>query len=189
MEKEPIKKIPKKEISVEELFGLMLQKMGPQGWWPAESKWEIILGAVLVQNTNWRNVEHSLASLEKATHFDPQKIQELTLENLSDLIRPSGFYRAKAQTIKNVFDWLAERDFDLIMDSSTNFQNLRAQLLNLKGIGNETGDALMLYVFDQPGFIADAYARRIFAFLGMSIPKSYKQFKALIEKELRLSLS
>ena len=91
------------KLAIRKLYDTLLDEMGPQGWWPAESKVEIILGAILVQNTNWRNVDKSLSHLKSATGFLPEEILKLQLEELETLIRPSGFYRNKARAIQASF--------------------------------------------------------------------------------------
>ncbi len=150
--------------------------MGPQGWWPADSKVEILLGAILVQNTNWNNVARSLTKLQQETNFLPEKLQQLSLPQLQSLIRPSGFYRQKSRSIVAAINWLAENkwDYQAIVDQFG--AKLRSQLLNLPGIGQETADVLLVYVFDQVEFIADHYTRKLFNYLGYQA-NSYQQLK------------
>lgn len=143
------------------------QLLGPSGWWPADSKLEIAVGAILVQNTNWRNVDRSLANLRAATKFAPTALAALSQAELIPLIRPSGFYQNKSRALVALMAWLQVRNFDLGAIGLTAPTVLRQQLLALPGIGQETADALRLYVFDQPTFIADNYSRRLFGWLGV----------------------
>lgn len=169
-------------ITVKQLYQLLLDEMGPQ-YWPADSKEEIIIGAILVQNTAWRNVEYSLKQLEAASQFRPDKLANFDLLELQSLIRPSGFYKNKAKAIKNTFQWLGLHDFDYTKVKDFYGDNLRKQLLSLHGIGEETVDVLLLYIFDQKVFVADSYARRIFSQLNsrnISF-KSYRQLKQAVE--------
>jgi len=162
------------------VYDHLKKHMPTHQWWPAESKWEIIIGSILVQNTNWKNVEYSLVNLKEKTLFEPSKITALSLEEIQDLIRPSGFYVNKGKTIKAVFSWLEEYDFDLKDIEKTYDQQLREQLLSLRGIGEETADVLLVYVFDGVEFIADRYAQRLFSRLGVEEIKNYKNLKSRV---------
>ncbi|WP_243388698.1 endonuclease III domain-containing protein [Bifidobacterium scaligerum] len=155
----------------------MLQHMGPTGWWPAETLFEIMVGAVLTQNTAWGNVDRSLHALKAVDALEPHAIMALEPGSLQDLIRPSGFYRNKAKTLQSLSRWYIERcgarpegAADIADD------DLRAELLGLFGIGGETADDLVLYVFSRRAFVADTYARRLFTFLGFTVPAGYPSF-------------
>ncbi|WP_282564760.1 endonuclease III domain-containing protein [Liquorilactobacillus sicerae] len=150
--------------------------MGPQGWWPADSKVEILLGAILVQNTNWRNVDQSLTKLRQETNFLPENLLQLSLPQLQSLIRSSGFYRQKSRSIVATINWLAENKWDYQAIVNQFGSRLRSQLLKLPGIGQETADVLLVYVFDQVEFIADHYTRKLFNYLGYQA-NSYQQLK------------
>lgn len=162
--------------NIEELYEAFSQVMEHRRWWDTDNKWEILLGAVLVQNTNWRNVDYALTNLADATQFSPEKILALEKTELQDLIRPSGFYKGKSETIQRLFAWLAEAQFDLGLIAQQDFSKLRKELLTIKGIGEETADVLLVYVFDHSTFIADKYAQRIFENLGF-LSSSYKDLK------------
>lgn len=166
--------MPSAKLTPWALYQRLAQLLGPSGWWPADSKFEIAVGAILVQNTNWRNVDRSLTNLRAVTAFDPLRLAQLTQTQLIPLIRPSGFYQNKSRALLALFAWLAKRRFDLAAIGTTPPTALRQQLLDLPGIGEETADALRLYVFDQPTFIADQYARRLFTWLGVATT-SYRQ--------------
>jgi len=163
------------------LYQKMFQQMGPQGWWPADSKEEIILGAILVQNTNWQNAALSLHNLKEVTNFSSQQIVGLSEVELQILIRPSGFFKNKSRAIHEVFTWLLSFDSDFIKTRNYYGNDLRKQLLQLHGIGEETADVLMLYVFDVPVFVADTYGRRLFAQLGTPELTNYQSLKSLVD--------
>ncbi len=145
---------------IEALFRLMLHEMGPTGWWPADTIFEIMVGAVLVQNTSFANVELSLARLKEAEAFSPDAVAAMDDADLQDLIR---WYRQR-------FDCEPANALDVPDDE------LRRELPGLFGIGGETADVLMLYVFSRRAFIADTYARRLFSFLGCQLPAGYPAF-------------
>lgn len=160
------------KLTVQELYDCLYDNLGPQGWWPAEDNFEIIIGAILVQNTNWRNVEHSLSNLRNATQFDPERILNLHLSELQSLIRPSGFYTNKSAAIIAVLTWLKSHEYDFRAIDKLYTTELRNELLKLHGIGFETADVLLVYVFERVVFIADTYTRRLFNALGVQ-SKSY----------------
>lgn len=95
-----------RSLDLTDLYHELASLLGPSGWWPADSKFEILVGAILVQNTNWRNVDKSLDNLRAATYFEPQAIANLSQDELQELIRPSGFYRNKSRAINGLFSWL-----------------------------------------------------------------------------------
>lgn len=158
--------MPSAELTPWTLYQRLAALLGPSGWWPADSKLEIAVGAILIQNTNWRNVDRSLANLRAATHFTPTNLAALSQADLIPLIRPSGFYQNKSRALVALMAWLQARRFDLNAIGKTPAADLRQQLLAMPGIGQETADALRLYVFNQPTFIADNYSRRLFGWLG-----------------------
>jgi len=168
------------DLTLYQLYQKMLAVMGPQGWWPADSKFEIILGAILVQNTNWNNVEKSLANIKEKTAYIPEKVSQLEKEELINLIRPSGFYKNKSKAIMDVFQWLREYNFDLEKIKKAYQGKLRQQLLTLHGIGEETADVLLLYVFDEKEFVADKYTQKLFTFLQVEGIKNYRSLKKLV---------
>lgn len=176
------------QLTIKQLFDKMLAQMGPQGWWPADSKWEIILGAILVQNTNWNNVVRSLHNLKQLTQFSPQHIATLPLPVLQDAITPSGFYKNKSRAITEMYAWLKQYDFDLDKINNTYNDQLRVQLLRMFGIGDETADVLLLYVFDRVEFIADKYAQKLFNQLGIQQCSDYKKLKAAVDLKTDFTL-
>ncbi|MGA2983555.1 MAG: endonuclease III domain-containing protein [Terriglobia bacterium] len=143
-------------------YAALLESFGPQGWWPARTRWEVIWGAILTQNTNWRNAALALKNLRKAGLLSWRRMRQVSLDKLEPLIRPAGFYRQKAQTLHNFVHWI-EHAHGGSLDSlfAQDAPQARAQLLAIKGIGPETADAILLYSGRQPVFVADAYTRRV----------------------------
>ena len=180
----------KKPLNHEELYYLLKSGQGAVGHWPGESPWEIMLGAFLVQNTTWHNTEISLVKIGRATDFDPLIISQLSAEELLPLIYSSGFHKSKTQLIMTWFRWLASYDFErgeIIAEFPTT-EELRNQLLSFRGIGNETADVLLLYVFDLPAFIADNYARKLFNGLDSPAANDYMLLKSYVESTTTLNL-
>ncbi|UQS81524.1 hypothetical protein MOO45_04680 [Bombilactobacillus folatiphilus] len=174
-------------VDYKQIFKEMLQMFGPQGWWPSQTDWETLSGAILVQNTNWRNAEKSLCNLRQKTQFDPQKMLGLSLMELKNLIRPSGFYNAKARTIQATLEFFQEYQFDFQrLLSIYSPAQLRKMLLTITGIGNETADVLLLYIFEQPVFIADNYAKKLISVLEQRdiLKDSYLTIKKFMEQHL-----
>ena len=142
------------------LYDLLMDTYGPQHWWPAESSFEVIVGAVLTQNTNWKNVEKALTSLKDAGLLNLDSIAALPQENLAELIKSSGFFNIKAKRLKNLCGWLQSQggiDALAVWDTS----RLRQALLAINGIGPETADDILLYAFQRPVFVIDSYTRRL----------------------------
>lgn len=162
------------------LYHKLYTEMGPQHWWPADTKIEIVIGAILVQNTNWNNVDLALNNLRRATNLEPARILKLPITRLQQLIRPSGFYVNKAKSLVSVLTWFTEYHEDFTGMVARYGTKLRQQLLKLPGIGEETADSLLVYVFDQPTFIADKYARNLFGYLGFQKIDSYAKLKQQI---------
>lgn len=168
-------------LDVNCLYRILFQHMGPQKWWPADSKIEIVLGAILVQNTNWRNAALALEKLGRNTELEPHHILNTKLADLQLLIKSSGFYKAKAQTILTILQWLERFNFDYSLIQRYYGQSLRQALLELKGIGEETADVLIVYVFEGVEFIPDSYTRRIFNKLGYTDTEQYSKLKRKID--------
>ena len=143
-------------------YRALLGAWGPQNWWPAESPFEVIVGAFLTQNTAWGNVERALANLRRARCLSVAGIRRVPLARLERLLRPAGYFRQKAQRLKGFVAWLDARyDGSLAQMFARPTPELRAQLLALKGVGPETADSILLYAGGHPVFVVDAYTRRI----------------------------
>lgn len=140
----------------------LLDHFGPQHWWPGDSPWEIAVGAVLTQNTNWRNVERAIANLKQANALSPQAFRTMPESTLAELIVPAGYYRVKARRLKALTDWwLAEADGVAAADQAA-MPHHREQLLRVHGVGEETADSILCYAFGLRTFVVDAYTRRVF---------------------------
>ena len=168
-------------IDVRGLYELLLDHMGPTHWWPADTRFEIAVGAILTQNTAWGNVETALA----------RSIADLPDETLWDLIRSTGYYRQKAVYLRAFCQWFLDlgewsHDDDIpALVREVDDETLRRELLSIRGVGGETADDLLLYVFDRPAFIADRYARRMFETLGVDdLPKSYEGFRRRVMPQI-----
>ena len=139
---------------------------GPQHWWPGDSVFEIMVGAVLTQNTAWTNVEKAIANLKAANALSPQAIVAASHQRLAAWLKPSGYFNVKAKRLRAFCEWLIRAGgAKRIMRLPTDI--LRAQLLEVHGIGPETADDILLYAFNRPVFVVDAYTRRLFARLGV----------------------
>ncbi|WAA13174.1 endonuclease III domain-containing protein [Fervidibacillus halotolerans] len=161
------------------LFEKLYDVYGPQKWWPADTPFEVVIGAILVQNTSWKNVERSIKRL-KPYLSHPKKLAQLPEETLAQLIRSSGFYRVKAKRISAFLRWFQQYDYEFDRVKKDG-EKLRNELLEINGIGNETADVILLYVFHVPVFIADRYARTIFQRFGIHVPPTYEEFRKQVE--------
>ncbi len=154
-----------------DIYKRLYDRYGPQGWWPGDGPFETIIGAILTQNTNWKNVEKALANLAENDCLTPEKLRNLNVETLAGLIRPAGYFNQKAQRLKGFIDWLFKKhDGSIESLAALSTSTLREQLLSLKGIGPETADSICLYAFDKPLFVVDAYTARIFGRHGFLEP-------------------
>jgi endonuclease-3 related protein len=145
-----------------EVYERLYDAFGPQHWWPADSPFEVMVGAVLVQNTSWRNVEKAIANLREADLLEPHALVDVLPDELEDLIRPAGYFRVKARRLHNLLEFFVDRyegsiESMFAVDPST----LRQELLGVVGIGPETADSILLYAGDMPVFVVDAYTYRV----------------------------
>ncbi|WP_295746848.1 deoxyribonuclease I [uncultured Limosilactobacillus sp.] len=161
-------------LTLTTLYQKMLREMGPSGWWPGDSREEIIVGAILIQNTNWRNADQAMTLFRQVTAFDPDRLLALPTDQLQALVRPAGFYRNKSRSLVSVFSWLKEWRYDYAAIHQHYGLQLRQRLLALRGVGQETADVFLTYIFDVPTFIADKYARTLFTQLGVANLTDYQ---------------
>ncbi|MFA5156534.1 MAG: endonuclease III domain-containing protein [Candidatus Omnitrophota bacterium] len=144
------------------IYNKLYKAFGPQKWWPAETAFEVMVGAILTQNTSWTNVEKAIASLKKHKALDSRKLRRLSHKQLSRLIKPAGYYNIKAKRLKNFLDFLfGAYKADIRKMSAVDTDILRGQLLSVNGIGPETADSILLYALNKPVFVVDAYTKRI----------------------------
>jgi endonuclease-3 related protein len=167
-------------------YDALFQAYGPQYWWPGRTRFEVIAGAILTQNTNWTNVESAIRNLRRQKLLSPIAIERLSLARLARLIRPSGYFRQKARKLKAFVHFLrGTHQGSLTKMFRTPTAVLREQLLAVHGIGPETADSILLYAGKHPVFVVDAYTRRILERHHLARSKhSYEEIRALFEHSL-----
>ncbi len=170
-----------KKINLNELYNLMYDHLDPNGWWPGRSDWQVIWSTILIQNTNWKNVDKALAALYQVSNFWPEKILKMSDDKLEKSIASAGFFTRKAATIKRLAKYFQKYDFDLEKCRQLSKEELRSDLLSIKGIGPETADVILMYGIQKGEFVVDTYARRLFACLDYQLPPSYQKAKDLVE--------
>ncbi|RLB38282.1 MAG: endonuclease III domain-containing protein [Deltaproteobacteria bacterium] len=145
-----------------EMYQLLYERFGPQHWWPGDTPFEVMVGAVLTQNTNWTNVEKAIKNLKSTGRFSVKGLLDMPEETLAALIRPAGYYNLKTKRLRNLLEMIM-RDYDgrleAFFDEDTS--TMREKLLSIKGIGPETADSIILYAAERPIFVVDAYTYRI----------------------------
>jgi len=169
-----------------DVYALLRRKRGPAGWWPGETPFEVCLGAILVQNTSWTNVEKALATLRERGLLSFGALERLPASRLAPLLRSSGYFNVKARRVKAFLAFLG-REFGGHVErmAGEEPQALRAKLLAVNGIGPETADSILLYAASQPSFVVDAYTRRIFSRLGLLRgDESYDQMRSFFMDRL-----
>ncbi|HEC27631.1 MAG TPA: endonuclease III domain-containing protein [Gammaproteobacteria bacterium] len=166
------------------IYELLDTHHGPQNWWPADTPFEVMVGAVLVQNTTWRNASAAITCLKNARLMSPSAIRNTPIYDLADFIVSSGYFNIKAQRLMALCEWLEESGgIDQIQRQS--LKALRRNLLSVHGIGPETADDILLYAFDRPVFVIDSYTRRLFSRLGLIRREAdYESLRGCFEKAL-----
>ncbi|VAW90878.1 Endonuclease III [hydrothermal vent metagenome] len=163
------------------VYTTLRRHYGAQTWWPADSDFEVMAGAILTQNISWTNVEKALDCLKDADCLSCDAILTLTHDELAALIKSSGYFNVKAKRLKNYCFWYAQQK----KLASRLTDNLRDDLLSINGVGPETADDILLYAFQRPVFVIDAYTRRLFSRLDLiSRDESYEVLRTLFEKKL-----
>lgn len=185
-----------------DIFDRLYEHFGPQHWWPADSSFEVAIGAILTQNTSWRNVERAIGNLKKERRLGFKRLSSVSEKNLARMIKPAGYYNIKARRLKNFLRFLKENyggSFQRMRGKDAAV--LRRELLSVNGIGPETADSILLYALGKPIFVVDAYTRRICArhrmaakdadyeelqrlFMGHLVPrlKLFNEYHALLVK-------
>ena len=171
---------------INKIYRLLYKNYGPQGWWPGDSELECVLGAILTQNTSWTNVEKAIQNLKSLNLISIEKLKQITTDELAQLIRPSGYYNQKALKIRNFINFLYENyngELEKMFDQETSI--LRGKLLEIKGIGPETADSIILYSANKAVFVIDAYTHRIFSRHGL-VPEqtNYNEMQELFMDSL-----
>ena len=168
------------------IYQRLLERYGPQHWWPGDTPFEVIIGAILTQSAAWANADRALTNLKQAGALSPQALLVIPLETLASLLRPSGYFNAKARKVRAFVEHLGKHyQDDLEFFLAQESQKLRQELLSIHGIGQETADDILLYAAGQPFFVVDAHTRRIVERLGVA-PEgaSYAEWQALFHNAL-----
>ena len=166
------------------VFETLYGSYGPQHWWPGESLFEIMVGAVLTQNTAWTNVEKAIVNLVTHDRLDAERIVAARKDHLANWLRPSGYFNVKAERLKNFCRWYLDAGGYTFL-SGLETDELRQSLLGVNGVGPETADDILLYAFERPVFVIDAYTRRLFARLSLFAgDEPYDEMRLAIEKTL-----
>ncbi len=166
-------------VDLLELYNYLLRHYGNQSWWPADTRFEVAVGAILTQNTSWTNVERAIERLRESEMLVPEKLINKPTEEVGQLIVSAGFKNSKSRAIKEIARFFAEGP-----DHMKNTTVIRSELLNIKGIGNETADAILLYALDRPVFVVDKYTRRLLTRLGINPPSGYRALQKFLEDKL-----
>ena len=169
-----------------EMFRLLLDHYGPRNWWPAETALEVMIGAVLTQNTNWKNVEKAINNLKQKGLLSLESLHHVTAPELAQEIMPAGYYNIKAKRLKHLINFIAHRyggDLSALLEDET--QTLRQGLLSVNGIGPETADSILLYAANRPIFVIDTYTHRILHRHGMAEEQTtYQELQELFMDNL-----
>jgi endonuclease-3 related protein len=180
---------PRLRGEIPQYYTALLARYGPQNWWPARSRFEVIVGAYLTQNTNWSNVEKAMANLRRARRLSVSAMRQISLDELETLVRPSGYFRQKARHLKTFIAFL-DRQYSgsLTRMFAQPTEKLRAELLELNGVGPETADSILLYAGNHPVFVVDAYTRRVLLRHGIIGRKTaYEEIRVMIEQAISSS--
>ena len=179
-----------KNNEIKRAYQLLYDHFGSQHWWPGESPFEVMVGAILTQNTNWANVEKAITNLKSKRCLTPKAINEIDPHRLATLIRPAGYYNLKSKRLKSfVRQFIDEFGGDHRHLAKLSTDEAREWLLNVNGIGPETADSILLYALDKPIFVVDAYTKRIFDRHGF-VPEevSYSELQDLFMDNLEVDL-
>ncbi len=149
-------------------FSCLLKAFGPQHWWPGTTRFEVIAGAILTQNTSWNNVERAIKNLKKKKALNPGAVHAMDVKELAALIRPAGYFNIKAKRLKSFVDYLYnDHGGSLKKFFALDTERLRSELLRINGIGPETADSIILYAAGRPVFVVDAYTKRVLSRHGL----------------------
>ena len=168
------------------IYNTLFRAFGPQHWWPGDTPFEIAVGAILTQNTNWGNVEKAINNLKKQKVLDAKKLHEMPHKDLALLIKPAGYFNVKAKRLKHFLAFLANHyKSSMKQMKSEDTHKLRHQLLEVNGIGPETADSILLYALDKPVFVVDAYTKRVLSrHKIISEQAAYHEIQNLFHKNL-----
>jgi endonuclease-3 related protein len=171
-------------MNFKQVFQHLFKEYGPQHWWPGDTPFEVMVGAILTQNTAWTNVERAIANLKANRALSPEGILAAPEKELAEWLRPSGYFNIKAKRLRNFCRWYM--DVGQYKELATwDTHTLRRALLSVNGVGPETADDMMLYAFERPVFVIDAYTRRLFQRLGLIAGgETYEQLRTVFEENL-----
>ena len=169
-----------KTLDIRGLYQQLYNQMGPQRWWPAERWMETIVGSILIQNASAKTVDPVIEKVGRETGFDPQILIGLSQEELEQLIFEAGLYRSKAKYLRASLEFFGQYDFDLAPLQALETAELRKRIRAVNGIGNETADVWLVYIFGRAQFIADSYSRRLMNFLGGPEKLTYEKVQKVV---------
>lgn len=174
-----------------DIYNRLYSAFGPRHWWPGDSPFEVTIGAILTQNTNWTNVEKAIQNLKNANEFTPEKLYNIDVHRLAGLIRPAGYFNVKAKRLKKFINWLFEHYYgELSKMFAQDLASLREGLLSVNGIGPETADSIILYAGNKPTFVVDAYTYRILSRHNLiPLESTYNDIKDFFEENLPQDVS
>jgi len=167
-----------------QIYQRLFRAYGPQHWWPGETPFEVMVGSVLTQNTSWVNVERAISNLKMQAALHPERITGMSHKKLAKLLTPAGYFNVKATRLRNFCEWYNQNGGLRTLQQLPTV-DLRKHLLSVNGVGPETADDMLLYAFNRPVFVIDAYTRRLFRRLGMiQGDETYEDLRALFERRL-----
>jgi len=172
-----------------DLYSRLFDAFGPQGWWPGDGPFEVMVGAVLTQNTAWSNVEKAIISLKKEKLLSPAAIAGATARELEEVVRPSGYFRQKASRLRVIAGWIVDEwggDVEALFKTPT--LKMRQALLGISGIGPETADSILLYAAGKPVFVIDGYTVRIVGRIGLTKETDYHALQSFFTRNLPLDV-
>lgn len=167
---------------LKQVYDKLFEAFGPQHWWPGETDFEVCIGAILTQNTSWKNVEKAISNLKSNKFLSFEALKEVDDKKLASLIKPSGYYNQKTKKLKDFISYI-HKYYDGSLEMLFKSKTLREELLSINGIGPETADSMILYAANKPIFVIDAYTKRIFSRLGYK-QQSYEEFQKLFMENL-----
>lgn len=169
-----------------EIYRRLSDELGPTGWWPARTRFEVAVGAVLTQNTAWRSVERAIKNLREHKLLSARSLSRITSGKLAQFVRPAGYFRLKSQRLKNLVNFIQhEYAGSMTKMAREGTECLRGKLLGVSGIGPETADSILLYALGKPVFVVDAYTKRILSRHGLVDEEvKYEQLRSFFEEHL-----
>ena len=170
-----------------QVYNKLFAAYGPRNWWPAQTPFEMMVGAILTQNTTWKNVEKAINNFDG--RLSPEFLECIAVEELAEIIRPSGYYNQKALKLKALTAWFAKYAYNIDSVREIDGETLRAELLSVKGVGRETADSILTYALDKPYFVIDTYTKRLLVQLGYELPAEYDELREWIENSIPQELN